>query len=84
MRERVPLPDRIQNAPSLMPGLELYYEAFMDLMTSRSTGFGNGPIWWKTVQDYAKDNEFSDDQREDLHYHIREMDTVYMKHLAKK
>ena len=84
MRDRLPLPDRIQNAPSLMVGLELYYEAFMDLMASRMTGFSIGPIWWQTVQNYAEAQGFSSDQRGDLHYHIREMDTVYMQHMAKK
>lgn len=84
MREGIPLPQRIENAPSLLPGLELYYIAFTDLMASRQTGFGLGPIWWDTIQRYCDVHGIVGEQAEDMHYHIREMDTVYMKHHSKK
>ena len=67
-----------------MQGLELYYEAFMDLMSSRTAGMGIGPIWWTTVQEYIVANGLSEDQAFDMHYHIRTMDTAYMKHIVKK
>ena len=86
MRENRPLPDRIQNAPSLMVGMELYYGAFMDLMGSRQFGGmgGLGPIGWDVVQYYAVSNGFNGDQTEALHHHIRRMDEYYMKHYNKK
>ena len=84
MREGIPLPQRIENAPSLLPGLELYYVTFMDLMASRNSGFGIGPIWWETVQKYCEVHGIEGDQAEDMHFHIRNLDTEYMKFSAKK
>lgn len=84
MREGIPLPDRIQNAPSLWAGLNLYYNGFHDLSASRMTGFGLGPIWWSTIQQYCDSLGLSEEQTETMHHHIREMDTAYLKHMAKK
>lgn len=84
MREGIPLPDRIQNAPSLWPGLTLYYNGFMDLVASRMTGFGLGPIWWSTIQTYCEAMGLSEDQTEAMHHHVKEMDTAYLKHMSKK
>lgn len=47
-------------------------------------GFGLGPIWWKTISDYADKSGFDEDQREALHHHIVKMDEVYLKHHEKK
>ena len=84
MREGVPLPQRIENAPSLLPGLDLYYIGFMDLMASRQVGFGMGPIWWITVHQYCEVHGIVGLQEEDMHYHIKNLDTLYLKHHAKK
>lgn len=85
MRENRPLPDRIQNAPSLWPGLELYYGAFMDLMSTREIGFGGiGPIGWDKVQMYAQAMGMDADQTEALHHHINAMDSHYIAHYNKK
>jgi hypothetical protein len=78
MRERLPLPDKIRNAPQLFLGLELFYGAFLDLCTCRS-GFGDGPISWKSVEEYCMISEFSVDQKDDLHYFITKMDEEYLK-----
>lgn len=64
-------------------GLELFYGAFLDLCSCR-TGFGDGPISWQSVQEYAIINEYAIEQIEDLHYFIAKMDEVYMKWSAKK
>ena len=80
----LPLPEKIQNAPSLRPGLELYYIAFQDLMASRSSGMGIGPIWWSTVQSYCEAKGLDENQTEAMHNHIKAMDTVYLKHVNKK
>ena len=84
MREGLPLPDRIQNAPDLLPGLELYYLAFMELSDSRSIGMGLGPIPWKVVHDYAQAYGLDSDQTEEMHFHIKEMDAAYLQHLRSK
>ncbi len=78
------LPDKIKNAPSLLPGLELYYNGFLDLQASRQMGFGAGPIWWKTIQEYCEHMELDVEQTEAMHQHVKAMDTVYLKDLAKK
>lgn len=56
----------------------------MDLMSSRQTGFGIGPIWWITVQEYCKANELDDEQTATMHNIIRTLDTEYMKRASKK
>ncbi len=65
-------------------GLELYYIAFQDLMSSREVGMGLGPITWKTVQDYCTIKGLDEDQTEQMHYHIKKMDLFYMQHMRKK
>lgn len=84
LRSGMELPDKIKNAPSLLPGLELYFIAFQNLESSRETGFGIGPIWWKTIEDYCVSKGFSEEQKEACHYHLREMDTEYMKAMRRK
>ncbi len=78
------LPEKIKNAPSLLPGLELYYIAFMSLEASRQIGMGAGPIWWTTVQDYCERQGLDEEQTEAMHIHIKAMDTAYLKNLARK
>lgn len=78
------LPEKISNAPSLLPGLELYYIGFQDLTASRNIGMGPGPIWWNTVQEYCDRYGLDEEQTEAMHYHIRELDTVFLKHSQKQ
>ncbi len=75
---RKPLPEAIANAPDLLPGLELYYVAFMDLSSSRALGMGEGPIGWAVIDQYARSNEFNSEQRDDLFFHLGKMDTAYL------
>lgn len=66
-------------------GLELFYNAFMDLTSCRGTGYGTeGPIPWTAVRQWARERELDEEQAEDLEYHIPQMDEVYLKHKAKK
>ena len=84
LREGIPFPDKIANAPDLLPGLELYYLAFMELTDSRQIGMGLGPIPWKVVHDYCDAHDLSQDQREEMHHHIKEMDAVYLEFNRRK
>lgn len=84
MAHGLPLPEKIQNAPSLKPGLELYYIAFQDLMASRNSGMSLGPIWWSTIQTYCDAKRLDEEQTEAMHHHIKEMDTVWLKFMNKK
>ena len=78
------LPERIQNAPNLLMGLELYFQAFVELNTSRSTGWSAGPIPSWCISEYADRLELSEEETEDLHYHIRMMDQEFLKYTARK
>ncbi len=83
VRENLPLPKAIQEAPSLFTGLELYYAAFLDLQNCR-TGMGDGPISYTATREYGVVNEFSDEQIEDLHYFIPKLDEEYMRYSKEK
>lgn len=84
-RSGLPLPDKIQNAPSILPGLELYYIGFLELTTSRQIGFGGmGPIPWLAIEQYCQMMELDDNQREAMHHHIGLLDKAYLTKQAKK
>ena len=74
----MPLPPVHANAPTLTIGLELYYQAFLDLTSCRPSGFGVCPIPWYVIRDYAETFQFDSDQEDALYYHIRAMDKVFM------
>ena len=78
MRDGLPLPDKIKNAPILRLGLELFYNAFWDLDSCRNSGWGMGPIPWLAMRDYATTFGFTEEQEEDLYYHVRLMDNAYL------
>ncbi len=79
-----PLPPKVANAPVLQTGLDLYYTAFLDLCSCRSSGFGMGQIPWTAINDYAVAWEFSIEQTEDLLHHAKALDQAYMEHYRKK
>lgn len=84
LRERLPFPDRIANAPELTLGLELYYLAFMELTDSRQMGMSLGPIPWKVIREYCRELGLSEDQTEEMHLHLKEMDSVFLAFNRKK
>lgn len=56
-RRGQPPPDFIANAPELLPGLDLYFDAFWELTTCRSfIGMSGlpGPIPWSAIDAYAQ------------------------------
>jgi hypothetical protein len=52
--------------------------AFLDLSTCRQLGMEVGPIPWTAIHDYADRKYLSSDEREELEYVIRYVDTVYL------
>lgn len=84
MQRKLPLPDRIKDAPDLELGLELYLGAFWDLDSCRPLGWAEGPIPWTVIEQYAQLNELEGEQREMLHYHVRQLDNAYLKHRHEK
>ncbi len=81
---RRPLPDRIENAPDLFMGLELYFHAFIELNTNRSTGWSAGPIPSWCISEYSDRLSQTPEETEDMHYHIRMMDEAFLKYTARK
>lgn len=65
-------------------GLELFYLGFIELSDSRQIGMALGPIPWKAVHDYCIANDLDEDQTEAMHYHLKQMDAIYLKHQGKK
>lgn len=84
LKAGLPIPSRIENAPSILPGLELYYLGFLELTSSRTLGMSIGPIPWIAIEQYCQLKGLDDEQTEAMHLHIVAMDTVYMKHQSKK
>lgn len=84
LREGLPFPDKIANAPNLLQGLELYYHAFNDLSDSRQMGMEMGPIPWKVVHDYCVSYGIDGDQKEEMHYHIKQLDSAFLDFHKKK
>ena len=78
------IPDRIANAPQLMDGLDLYWEAFMDLTTDRPSGFGVGAIPWSAIKRWADHYEIGGEDFDYLVTYIRAMDGAYMKFAHKE
>lgn len=76
-----PLPEKIANAPKLVPGLELYMEAFSSLGSCRGM---NGTIPWTAIEEYCRVYGISGIQKEDLHSHLKAMDAVCSKYWEKK
>jgi len=83
-KNRMPLPEAIRNAPVLNLGLQLYFEAYCELDSERSTGWGVGRIPWSSVQAYAQYNGYTSDQTDRLHNHVRAMDQAHREYLDKQ
>jgi len=80
-----PIPDAILNAPDLEMGLGLYQSAFWDLDTCRrNNDTSKGPIPWTAIFTYCEQYHIEGDQRDDMFYHISEMDHAYLDFHAPK
>jgi hypothetical protein len=66
--------------------LQLYYQAFWDLNSSRNfySGGGAGPVPWHVIREYAREHDLSRDQALDLHFHMANLDHIMIEHLRKK
>src|SRR5690606_6990813 len=84
IRSRRPIPDRIANAPSLQPGLALFYLAFQDLSSERQVGQALGAIPWRAIDQYCIRYEIDGEQYDDMHYHISRLDRAYLEWYSEK
>lgn len=79
------LPDAIENAPELQPGLELYWDAFFDLNSCRTHGMGTiTEIPWSAIDAYARRYEIEGFLFDRLVAYISAMDASYLKFLRDK
>lgn len=76
IRQRREIPDIIANAPQLLPGLQLYWNAWMDLWTCRRES--GSMIPWSEIQYWADSNTLPPLQVADLHTHIRALDLAFL------
>lgn len=73
------MPGKIKEAPQLLPGLDLYYEAFLDLCNSRSMGYMSpGSIPFSEVDTWARRYDIEGEEFELLQLFIRRLDGVYI------
>lgn len=84
IRNRQPLPDFIVNAPILLPGLEIYLTAFLELNTERPGGMGINPIPVSRMRELGKWYEFSKDEIDDLVYLMKRLDKDHMERVRKQ
>lgn len=77
-----PLPEDLENAPELLPGLELYWQAFMELSSCRTTGMGEGPIPWTAVNSWCVRHCIEDFDL--VYFHVRSMDITFLEFQAEK
>lgn len=83
-REGLPIPKRIANAPILKQGLELYFEAFFSLCSCRVVGMSLGEIPWISIRQYCVMVGLCEEQTEDMHFFIQQMDREYLKFMKNK
>lgn len=79
----LPLPKAAQDMPDLALGLELYWDAFLDLSTCRG-GMGDGPIPWTVARQYAEQLDMDEDEFEEMWFILSRMDETWLKHQDKK
>ena len=84
MRTGQALPESIKNAPDLWLGLDIFYKGWLDLDSTRSVGFSVGPIPWTAIESYSDMLGLGAEQKADMHYHIRQLDRLYLDHNRKK
>jgi hypothetical protein len=83
MRQGLKVPDKIANAPELLPWLRAEYSAFFELGTCRTE---LNPIPWTAIHQYAVANGFADTQGDLYRFTqlIRAMDIRYIEILRER
>ena len=81
---RMPLPDKIANAPTLELGLDFYFTAFTELTTCRPVGMGEGMIPWTAIKEWGVFNKLDEEEFYDFKYLISAMDSAYIDFKVKK
>jgi len=81
-----PPPSYIADAPELLPGLDLYMEAFRELSTTRphiGMNGAPGPIPWNRINEWGREFGFDGEARDYLVAMIRALDDEYLEWMGK-
>lgn len=79
------LPDKIENAPKLLAGLQAYLTAYLNLDRERAIGYaGKEPIKQRDMIEYAERNGYDEDQVDRLVELLTRVDNAYLSRLASK
>ncbi len=65
-------------------GLDIYYEAFLELGSTRSIGMDLGPIPWTAIDRYAQRHGYEGDDFEYLVQMVRALDEAFLKYTRDK
>ena len=84
MEKGLKVPDRIVNQPDLMPGLELFKEAWENLNSDRLSAFELGPIPTMAILNYARYFDIEGVDAQNFLFLIRYMDNAFIKFHDKK
>lgn len=76
-----PIPEKIKNKPNLNEDLFFYYQAFIDLDTTRSHANGATAISWLSIVEYAKFYHLDQEETLELVLVIRAMDKVNLERI---
>lgn len=77
MREGLPIPKKIGTAPTILPGLEIFYQAFIKLEYEISIGMdGIRRIPWSSLHHYCMIQGINGELAEDLEYHVRALESA--------
>ena len=83
-RNKMPIPEKILNAPELREDLAFYFNAFLDLDCDRDFGLSMSPIKWSSIKMYCEYHNLDEEQSDLLFYHVRKLDNVRLKEDQKK
>jgi len=70
-------PKFLRERPSVMVGLEIFYEAFHELSSCRQIGLGIGPLPFTAIVDYCDRFEMDEAQTIEI---LRRMDDLFLEH----
>jgi len=84
LKDNRAFPEKIQNAPDILLGLNLFYSAFIDLDSCRHSGYEDGPIPWTAIADYCAHKGITGETADDMFFHVRSLDKAFLKHRSDK
>ena len=78
------LPEHLENPPKLHYGSGFFFQAFLDLCSTRNIGMDISGISWLSAEKYAERFGLSLDELADFWYLIAGMDNAYLKRVRSK